>query len=60
MTLQTVFEILVVLYSVTNMASMGLELNLREMMKSLRSVRLVVLTLGWGWVVGPAFAYLLT
>jgi bile acid:Na+ symporter, BASS family len=60
MTLQTVFEILVVLYSVTNMASMGLELNLREMMKSLRSARLVVLTLGWGWVVGPAFAYLLT
>jgi bile acid:Na+ symporter, BASS family len=60
MTLQTVFEILVVLYTVTNMASIGLELNLGETLKSLRSARLVVLTLLWGWVVGPAFAVLLT
>jgi bile acid:Na+ symporter, BASS family len=60
MTLQTVFGILVIFYSVTNMASIGLELNLRETMKSLRSARLVVLTLAWGWMVGPAFAFLLT
>ncbi len=60
MTVQTVFGILVVLYTVTNMASLGLELNLRETMKSLRSARLVVLTLLWGWVVGPAFAVLIT
>ena len=60
MTLQKVFQILVLLYTVTNMASIGLELNLRETLKSLRSVRLVLLTLLWGWVVGPAFAFLLT
>ena len=29
-------------------------------MRSLHSARLVVLTLLWGWVVGPAFAVLLT
>jgi BASS family bile acid:Na+ symporter len=60
MTLQKVFQILVLLYTVSNMASIGLELNLRETLNSLRSVRLVVLTLLWGWVVGPAFALLLT
>ena len=60
MNLQTVFSILVILYTVTNMASLGLELNLRETMRSLRSARLVILTLLWGWVVGPAFAVLLT
>ena len=60
MTLQTVFGALVVLYTVANLASMGLELNLREVIKSLRSPRLVVLTLVWGWVAGPAFAYLLS
>ena len=60
MTLQTVFGILVVLYTVSNMASIGLELNPRETLKSLRSARLVVLTLLWGWVVGPAFAFGLT
>jgi BASS family bile acid:Na+ symporter len=59
MSLQTVFGILVALYSVANLASMGLELNLRETMRSLRSARLVVLTLVWGWVAGPALAYLL-
>jgi predicted Na+-dependent transporter len=42
------------------MASLGLELNLWETLKSMRSARLVVLTLLWGWVAGPAFALLLT
>jgi BASS family bile acid:Na+ symporter len=60
MTLQSVFAILVVLYSVSNLASMGLELDLRRTLDSLRSARLVVLALVWGWVAGPAFAYLLT
>ena len=60
MTLQDVFELLVILYTVSNLASMGLELNLHETIKSLRSARLVILTLVWGWVVGPAFAVLLT
>lgn len=60
MTLETVFGILVVLYSVANLASMGLELDLRRTITSLRSARLVILTLVWGWVAGPAFAYLIT
>jgi len=60
MTMQTMFGLLVILYTVSNMASLGLELNLRETLKSMRSARLVVLTLLWGWVVGPAFALLLT
>ena len=47
-------------YAVANLASMGLELDLRETLKSLRSLRVLGLTLGWGWVVGPALALLLT
>jgi len=60
MTLEKVFGLLVILYTVSNMASIGLELNPRETLKSVRSPRLVALTLLWGWVVGPAFAVLLT
>jgi BASS family bile acid:Na+ symporter len=60
MSRDAVFGLLVMLYTVSNMASIGLELNLRETMTSLRSPRLVGLTLLWGWVVGPAFALLLT
>ena len=55
MTLQDVFGILVVLYTVSNMASLGLELNLRETMASMRSARLVMLTLcGAGWSAQPS------
>lgn len=57
---QAAFSIVAVFYSVANLGSMGLELNLRETIKSLRSVRVVGLTLGWSWLVGPAFAVLLT
>jgi BASS family bile acid:Na+ symporter len=38
---------------------MGLELNLQETIKSLRSPRLVILTLVWSWILGPALALLI-
>ena len=60
MNAQNAFSIVAVFYSMANLGSMGLELNLRETIKSLRSVRVVGLTLGWSWLVGPAFAVLLT
>jgi hypothetical protein len=54
------FGIVAMFYAVANLGSMGLELDLRETIKSLRSLRVLALTLGWCWVVGPAFAVLLT
>ena len=60
MTMQQALSIVIVIYCVANLGSMGLELNLRETIKSLRSARLVLLALGWSWVVGPALAFLLT
>ena len=60
MSAENAFSIVAILYSVANLASMGLELNPRETMRSLRSVRVLGLTLGWSWLVGPAFAVLLT
>ena len=60
MNVQNAFSLVAVFYAVANLASMGLELNLRETIKSLRSVRVLGLTLGWSWLVGPALAVLLT
>jgi BASS family bile acid:Na+ symporter len=60
MTSQDAFGLVAVFYAVANLASMGLELNLHETLKSLRSLRVLALTLGWCWVVGPALAILLT
>jgi BASS family bile acid:Na+ symporter len=60
MNAQSAFSVVAVFYAVANLGSMGMELNLRETIQSLRSVRVVGLALGWIWLVGPALAVLLT
>jgi BASS family bile acid:Na+ symporter len=60
MSIQDVFTITVVIFTVANLAAMGLELNLRDALRTLRSARAIGLILLWGWVVGPALAYLMT
>jgi ACR3 family arsenite efflux pump ArsB len=60
MTSQHIFGIFAMFYAVANLASMGLELDLRETLKSLRSAKIIVLTLFLSWVVGPALGLLLT
>ncbi len=57
--MQDVFNIAVAIFTVSNIGAMGLGLNLREVLKDLRSVRLVGLVLLWGWVVGPALAWII-
>jgi BASS family bile acid:Na+ symporter len=59
MNLQDVFSITVVIFTVTNIGALGLETNLREALKTVRSVRAAGLILFWGWVVGPALAWLI-
>jgi BASS family bile acid:Na+ symporter len=60
MTIQTIFNLVVVIFTVANLAAMGLELNLREAIKAFRNIKFVTLVFVWSWVLGPAFAYLLT
>jgi BASS family bile acid:Na+ symporter len=59
MSTQDMFSLVAILYCVTNLGSMGLELKLSETIKALRSPRLVILTLVWSWILGPALAVLL-
>ena len=60
MTIETIFNIVVVIFTVGNLAAMGLELNVREAIKAVRNARFVAMIFVWSWVVGPALAYLLT
>ena len=60
MTSQAIVGMIAILYCVANLGSMGLELNLSKAMSSLRSSRLVTLTLVWSWIIGPAWAYSIT
>jgi len=57
--LQVFFTPVVVVFTVSNLAAMGLELNLREALRTLRSARAIALIFVWGWVVGPALAWLI-
>jgi predicted Na+-dependent transporter len=57
---QEVIGIVARFYPVANLGSMGLELELGEKIQSLPGVRVLGLTLGWSWIVGPALAVLLT
>ena len=58
--LRQLFNPVVVVFTIANLAAMGLELNLRDALRTLRSARAIGLILLWGWVVGPALAWLIT
>jgi bile acid:Na+ symporter, BASS family len=57
--LQVVLKISIVFFMVGNMAAMGLRIATGEALAALRNVRFVGMTVVWGWVLCPAFAYLL-
>lgn len=59
MTIETVFNVVVIIFTVANLAAMGLEINVRNAIRSIREPRVVLLILVWGWVVGPALAWLI-
>lgn len=60
MEVETIFNIVVIIYSVSNLASLGMELNLHETIRSLSNFRLILYTLFFGWMIGPAFALLIS
>ena len=53
------FNITVVVFTVANLMAGGLECDLKEALKWLRSPKLLLPSLFWGWVVGPALAWLI-
>ena len=59
MDLMTWFNITVVVFTVANLMAGGLECDLKEAIKWLRSPKLFVPSLFWGWIVGPALAFLI-
>jgi bile acid:Na+ symporter, BASS family len=58
--LQTTFGPLVFIFTVSNLAAMGLQVKMSEVMVALRNKKSLALILVWGWVVGPALGYLIT
>ena len=49
----------VFIYTVTNMFNMGIQANMDSVIAELKNKKAVALTFVWGWVLGPALAYLI-
>jgi BASS family bile acid:Na+ symporter len=58
-TIEMVFNLVVVIFTVANLMAGGLECHLREAIKSLQNPRLIGGSLFWGWIAGPALAWLI-
>ena len=58
--LQSTFTPLVFVFTVSNLAAMGLQVSLPEVMAALRNRAAIVLIFVWGWILGPALGYLIT
>lgn len=58
--LQNTFTPLVLIFTVSNLAAMGLQVRMPEVMVALRNKKSLALIFVWGWVLGPLFGYLIT
>jgi len=58
--LQATFGPLVFLFTVSNLAAMGLQVMVPDVIVALRNKKSLAQIFVWGWVVGPAFGYLIT
>jgi len=60
MNMEEIYKIVVMVFTVSNLAAMGLEIKKDEAFKALKNPRFIILILVWGWIVGPAIALGLT
>jgi BASS family bile acid:Na+ symporter len=51
---------LILVFTVSSLAAMGLQVRMPEVVVALRNKKSLALIFVWGWVVGPAFGYLIT
>jgi BASS family bile acid:Na+ symporter len=58
--LQTTFSPLVLVFTVSNLGAMGFQVKMPEVIVALQNKKSLVLIFVWGWVLGPAFGYLIT
>ena len=57
--LEVTFGPLVVIFTASNLAVMGLQVKSAEVIAGLKNPKILVLIFLWGWVLGPALGYLI-
>jgi len=57
---QTTLNPFILIFTVSNLAAMGLQVKVPDVLRGLQNKKSLALIVLWGWVVGPAFGYLIT
>lgn len=57
--LQLTFQPLVLIFTVTNLAAMGLQVKMPQVAAALKNRKSIVLIFVWGWILGPALGLLI-
>ena len=57
--LEATFTPLVLIFTVSNMVAMGLQVKMPEVIAQSKNKKTLALILVWGWVLGPALGYLI-
>jgi BASS family bile acid:Na+ symporter len=58
--LQTTLQPVVLIFTVSNLLAMGLQVRMPQVLTALKNKRAIALIFIWGWILGPTFAYLIT
>jgi ACR3 family arsenite efflux pump ArsB len=57
--LETIMSPVILLWTVSNLAVMGLQARMPEVVAVFKNKKTLALIFVWGWVVGPALGYLI-
>ena len=57
--LQTTFGPLVLIFTVSNLFAMGLQVRMPDVMGALKNTKAIALIFIWGWIAGPIVGYLI-
>ncbi|MFC1720468.1 hypothetical protein ACFL00_04940 [Pseudomonadota bacterium] len=58
--LETTLNPLVLVFTVSNLAAMGLQVKMPDLLAAFQNKKALVLIFVWGWILGPAFGLLIT
>ncbi len=57
--LQTTFGPLVLIFTVSNLAAMGIQVKMPDVIGALKNKKAIALIFIWGWILGPVLGYLI-
>lgn len=57
--LEATFGLLVLIFTVSNLGTMGLQVDVEGVSRALKNKRALLLIFVWGWIIGPALGYLI-